>query len=338
MADPGPHRRDRRGDLVAGRADARRGGPRGHGPGLPDPGHHPCDREQAPRGRRGRRLGLALAARSRRSKRTSSRSSSSDAPVYPVAGPSYSHPRPGHRHARRLRPGHRRHLHRLHRAGLVALAAPARLRAGVPSGAPARGVARLPRPAYRDRVRPLAVFDLDGSLADVAHRLHHLERRPGLGRLLRRRPRDPPLADGLALVRESAPGLRRRLPDRPARALPRRHRRLAARPRPARGRLVDAPRSATTGPPAWPRPQLLRRLAARPGRRGRRRRRRAGLRRLRGAGLDGAARPLGGAAPALQRAQEERGPHLSATARAPAAPGRPWRGPRRPRRRGRSPR
>ena len=39
-------------------------------------------------------LGLALAARSRRSSRSSSSSSSSDAPVYPVAGPTYSTPVP----------------------------------------------------------------------------------------------------------------------------------------------------------------------------------------------------------------------------------------------------
>ena len=39
-------------------------------------------------------LGLLLAARSRRSKRTSSSTSTSDAPVYPVAGPTYSTPVP----------------------------------------------------------------------------------------------------------------------------------------------------------------------------------------------------------------------------------------------------
>ena len=53
--------------------------------------------------------------------------------------------------------------------------------------------------------RPLAVFDVDGVLADVRHRLHHLESRPkdwdGFFRDARR---DPPLEQGVALCQESA--------------------------------------------------------------------------------------------------------------------------------------
>ena len=53
--------------------------------------------------------------------------------------------------------------------------------------------------------RPLAVFDVDGVLADVRHRLHHLEGRPKrwdafFGAALD----DPPLAEGLALAAEAA--------------------------------------------------------------------------------------------------------------------------------------
>ncbi|MEU8353225.1 MULTISPECIES: hypothetical protein [unclassified Streptomyces] len=53
--------------------------------------------------------------------------------------------------------------------------------------------------------RPLAVFDLDGTLADVRHRLHHLERRPRDWKaFFRAAPRDAPLEPGVRLVRESA--------------------------------------------------------------------------------------------------------------------------------------
>ena len=53
--------------------------------------------------------------------------------------------------------------------------------------------------------RPLAVFDVDGVLADVRHRLHHLEGRPKdwdafFGAAID----DPPLPEGVALCRESA--------------------------------------------------------------------------------------------------------------------------------------
>ena len=53
--------------------------------------------------------------------------------------------------------------------------------------------------------RPLAVVDLDGVVADVRHRLHHVQRRPkdwdGFFAAARR---DPAHAEGLALVRRLA--------------------------------------------------------------------------------------------------------------------------------------
>jgi len=53
--------------------------------------------------------------------------------------------------------------------------------------------------------RPLAVFDLDGTLADVRHRLHHLERRPRAWDAFFDAARDdPPLPAGVALALESA--------------------------------------------------------------------------------------------------------------------------------------
>jgi phosphoglycolate phosphatase-like HAD superfamily hydrolase len=46
-------------------------------------------------------------------------------------------------------------------------------------------------------VRPLAVFDIDGVLADVRHRLHHLERRPkDWGAFFAAAPQDPLLEVG----------------------------------------------------------------------------------------------------------------------------------------------
>ncbi len=54
-------------------------------------------------------------------------------------------------------------------------------------------------------MRPLAVFDVDGVLADVRHRLHHLETTPkGWDAFFRAAVDDPPLAEGIALCRESA--------------------------------------------------------------------------------------------------------------------------------------
>jgi hypothetical protein len=53
--------------------------------------------------------------------------------------------------------------------------------------------------------RPLAVFDVDGVLADVRHRLHHLESRPkNWDGFFRAAVSDPPLAEGVALCKESA--------------------------------------------------------------------------------------------------------------------------------------
>lgn len=53
--------------------------------------------------------------------------------------------------------------------------------------------------------RPLAVFDIDGVLADVRHRLRHVERRPkDWDAFFAAAPDDPPLAAGVALVLESA--------------------------------------------------------------------------------------------------------------------------------------
>ena len=52
---------------------------------------------------------------------------------------------------------------------------------------------------------PVAVLDIDGVLADVAHRLHHLAARPKAWEaFFRGAAQDPVLADGLALARELA--------------------------------------------------------------------------------------------------------------------------------------
>ncbi|MFJ8821190.1 hypothetical protein ACIREE_05345 [Streptomyces sp. NPDC102467] len=53
--------------------------------------------------------------------------------------------------------------------------------------------------------RPLAVFDLDGTLADTAHRQRFLERRPrDWNGFFAAAPQDPPLAEGVALALDSA--------------------------------------------------------------------------------------------------------------------------------------
>ncbi|WP_369174293.1 hypothetical protein AB5J49_42895 [Streptomyces sp. R28] len=53
--------------------------------------------------------------------------------------------------------------------------------------------------------RPLAVFDLDNTLADTGHRQHFLERTPrDWDAFFAAAPKDPPLAQGVALVLESA--------------------------------------------------------------------------------------------------------------------------------------
>ena len=52
--------------------------------------------------------------------------------------------------------------------------------------------------------RPLAVFDIDGVLADVRHRLHHLERRPkDWDAFFDAALDDPVLTEGVALAREA---------------------------------------------------------------------------------------------------------------------------------------
>ncbi|MEU9190341.1 hypothetical protein AB0D14_38655 [Streptomyces sp. NPDC048484] len=61
-----------------------------------------------------------------------------------------------------------------------------------------------PRPGS-DARRPLAVFDLDGTLADSAHRQRFLERRPrDWDAFFAAAPHDPPLAQGVALALEYA--------------------------------------------------------------------------------------------------------------------------------------
>ncbi|MER5478593.1 HAD family acid phosphatase [Streptomyces sp. NPDC002734] len=53
--------------------------------------------------------------------------------------------------------------------------------------------------------RPLAVFDLDNTLADTAHRQHFLETRPkNWDAFFDAAPQDPPLAEGVALALEAA--------------------------------------------------------------------------------------------------------------------------------------
>ncbi|MFF3463596.1 hypothetical protein [Streptomyces sp. NPDC002619] len=53
--------------------------------------------------------------------------------------------------------------------------------------------------------RPVVVFDLDNTLADTAHRQRFLERQPrDWDGFFAAAPQDPPLAEGLALAKESA--------------------------------------------------------------------------------------------------------------------------------------
>ncbi|MFD9306386.1 hypothetical protein ACFWCB_27640 [Streptomyces sp. NPDC060048] len=54
-------------------------------------------------------------------------------------------------------------------------------------------------------LKPLAVFDIDNTLADTDHRQHFLERRPrDWSGFFAAAPADPPLARGVALAVESA--------------------------------------------------------------------------------------------------------------------------------------
>jgi len=62
-----------------------------------------------------------------------------------------------------------------------------------------------PSPAPTGSVRPLAVFDVDGVLADVRHRLRFVERSPkDWDGFFAAAVDDPPLAQGVALAQESA--------------------------------------------------------------------------------------------------------------------------------------
>ncbi|MER5978207.1 hypothetical protein ABT142_17040 [Streptomyces sp. NPDC001857] len=55
------------------------------------------------------------------------------------------------------------------------------------------------------RNRPLAVFDLDNTLADTSHRQRFLERRPrDWNAFFAAAPQDPPIPEGVALAVESA--------------------------------------------------------------------------------------------------------------------------------------
>ena len=68
---------------------------------------------------------------------------------------------------------------------------------------PGKGHAR--REPYGGRVRPLAVFDIDGVLADVAHRVRYLEQDdPDWGRFFQAAPRDGVHEQGRALALEAA--------------------------------------------------------------------------------------------------------------------------------------
>lgn len=54
-------------------------------------------------------------------------------------------------------------------------------------------------------MRPLAIFDIDGVLADVRHRVHHLEgRRKDWGAFFQAAPQDGVHPEGLALALEAA--------------------------------------------------------------------------------------------------------------------------------------
>ncbi|QIK66477.1 hypothetical protein G7072_09035 [Nocardioides sp. HDW12B] len=56
-----------------------------------------------------------------------------------------------------------------------------------------------------EEVRPLAVIDIDGVLADVRHRVHHLERpAPDYRRFFAAAPRDPLLTQGSDVVHRLA--------------------------------------------------------------------------------------------------------------------------------------
>jgi hypothetical protein len=69
----------------------------------------------------------------------------------------------------------------------------------------ARSTGARPTGARSADTRPLAVFDLDGTLADTAHRQHFLERRPrDWDAFFAAAVHDPPLAEGVTLALGSA--------------------------------------------------------------------------------------------------------------------------------------
>lgn len=111
-------------------------------------------------------------------------------------------------------------------------------------------------------LRPLAVFDVDGVLADVTHRLHHLRARPQRWeRFFQAADRDPLLVEG-------ADRLRAALPDHDVLYLtgrPERTRRLTERWL-ARHDLPTGPlvmrRDDDHRPARWMKREVLRRLSA----------------------------------------------------------------------------
>lgn len=116
-------------------------------------------------------------------------------------------------------------------------------------------------PADAESTRPLAVFDVDGVLADVTHRLHHLRARPQRWeRFFQAADRDP-------LLDEGARRLRAALADHDVLYLtgrPERTRRLTERWL-ARHGLPTGPlimrEDHDTRPARWVKREVLRRLA-----------------------------------------------------------------------------
>jgi hypothetical protein len=158
-----------------------------------------------------------------------------------------------------------------------------------------------------EAVRPLAVFDVDGVLADVRHRLHHVERRPkDWDAFFSAALDDPPLEQGVALAQASAQDCDVvYVTGRPERCRAdtltwfRRHGLPEGELR-MRGDRDHRPARVA-------KPGLLRRPGRRAARGRRGRRRPAGLRRLRGGRLPRAAGQWMAASPVLERAQEDEG-------------------------------
>ena len=78
-------------------------------------------------------------------------------------------------------------------------------RAAEAGGTAALGAPAAPAAPAAAVARPLAVVDVDGVLADVRHRLGHLQRRPeDWAAFFAAAPEDPPLAEGLEVARRLA--------------------------------------------------------------------------------------------------------------------------------------